>query len=141
MQIHFRDTSTEKLAAETINPKLVLYNIKVDIDLTSPSTSKGKRSLSIPTFIDISLVLGVKILVPKKSEDYISYPDSTPVGSPIYVSCKSEEPNPHFPFPPFSDFLFPNSQFLEPPSLHPEVVERSLAVYENPLFNSRSSSP
>jgi hypothetical protein len=63
-QSHFGDTSTEKLAAETINPELVLPEIKAETDSTSPFTSKGKRSLSIPAFIDIPLVPEVKVLVP-----------------------------------------------------------------------------
>jgi hypothetical protein len=61
-QIHFRDTSTENLAAETLNPELVLLKIKAEIDSTSPLTSKGKIPLSIPTFIDIPLVPEVKVL-------------------------------------------------------------------------------
>jgi hypothetical protein len=105
---------------------LVLLDIKAEIDFISPLTSKGKRPLSIPAFIYISSVPEVKVLAPEDSEDYISYPDSTPVGSPIYISYKSKEPSPHFPFPPFSDFLSPNGQFPKPPSLHPEAVERSL---------------
>jgi hypothetical protein len=140
-QSHFRDTSTEKLEAENINPELVLPEIKAETDLTSPFTSKGKRSLLIPAFIDIPLIPEVKVLVPRNSEYYISYLDSTPVGSPVYISCKSEEPSPHFPFPPFSYFLSPNGQFPEPPLPHPEVAEGSLQVFENPLYNSRSSSP
>jgi hypothetical protein len=91
---------------------MVLPEIKADINSTSPFTSKGKISLLIPSFIDIPLVPKVKVLVPENSEDYISYPNSTPIGSPIYISCKSEEPSPHFPFPPFSYFLSPNGQFL-----------------------------
>jgi hypothetical protein len=109
--------------------------------LISPLTSKDKRPILIPAFIDIPLVPEVKVLAPEESEDYISYPDSTIVDSPVYISCKSEEHNPHFPFPPFSYFLSPNGQFPEPPSLHPKAVERCLAFYENPLFNSQSSSP
>jgi hypothetical protein len=140
-KIHFRDTSIEKLEAENINPELVLPEIKAEIDSISLFTSKVKRSLSIPSFIDIPLVPKVKVLVPQKYEDYISYPDSTLVGSPVYISCKSEEPSPHFPFPPFLDFLCPNGQFLEPPSPHLEVDEGSLRCFENPLYNSRTPSP
>jgi hypothetical protein len=63
------------------------------------------------------------------------------VGSPIYISCKSEEPSPHFPFPPFSYFLSPDGSFPEPLSIHPEVAESSLQVFENPLYNLQVSSP
>jgi hypothetical protein len=53
------------------------------------------------------------------------YPDSTPVGSPVYISCKSEEPNPRFPFPPFLDFLSPTGLSLEPQSPHPEGSQKA----------------
>jgi hypothetical protein len=87
----------------------------------------------------------VNFLVSRNFEEYILYPDSYPIGSPIYTSCKSEETSPHFPYPPLLNFSSPNDLFLELPLPHPEVVERSplqsLEVFENPLFNSRSSSP
>jgi hypothetical protein len=54
-QSHFGDTSTDKLEAEIINPELVLPEVKAEIDSTSPFTSKGKGSLSIPTLLDISI--------------------------------------------------------------------------------------
>jgi len=79
--------------------------------------------------------------VPQSFEEYILHYDSTPVGSPIYISCKSEEPSPHFLFPPFSDFLSPDGSFPESLSIHPAVVESSLQVFENPLYNLQVSSP
>jgi hypothetical protein len=83
----------------------------------------------------------VKVLIPRNSEEFITYPDSTLVGSPIYISCKSEEPSPSFPFPPFSDFPSPTGLSLELHSPYPEVVEGPLQVYKDPLFISRISSP
>jgi hypothetical protein len=93
----------------------------------------------IPYFI--SRIPEVKVSIPRNSEEYIVYLDSTPVGSPVYISCKSEEPIPCFPFSPFSDFPSPTDMSLELHSPHSKVVEGPLQVYENPLFNSQSSSP
>jgi hypothetical protein len=50
-QSHFEDTSTDKIETKIINPEPILLEIKVETDLTSPSISKGKGTLSIPTFI------------------------------------------------------------------------------------------
>jgi hypothetical protein len=47
-QIHFGETSTDKLETEIINPELVLPEIKAETDSTDPFTSKGKRPISIP---------------------------------------------------------------------------------------------
>jgi hypothetical protein len=87
----------------------------------------------------------VKVSVIRNPEEHTLYPDSSPVGSPIYTSCKSEEVNPRFPFPPPLDFVSPDDHLPYFPSPHPEEVERSplrsIEVFENPLFDSRSSSP
>jgi hypothetical protein len=62
-------------------------------------------------------------------EEYTIYSDSTPAGSPIYISCKSEEPSPHIPFPPFSAFS------------SPEEAKDSLYIFQNPLYNVPIFSP
>ena len=67
------------------------------------------------------------------------YPDSNPVGSPVYISCKSKESNPCFPFSPFLDLLSPTHMSPEIHSPHSKVAEGPLQVYENPLFSSQSS--
>jgi hypothetical protein len=69
------------------------------------------------------------------------YPDSTHVASPVYISCKSEEPRPHFHFTLFLHLSSPIGLSPELQYPHPEVVERPLQVYGNPLFISQSSSP
>jgi hypothetical protein len=120
---------------------LVLPEIKAETDSTASFTNKGKGPISIPASIDIPSVPEVKIPASRSFEEYILHSDSTPVGSPVYISCKSEEPSPHLSFPPFSDFLSPDGQFLEPLSLHPKVTERSLHIFENPLYNLQVSSP
>jgi hypothetical protein len=116
--------------------------------LNDTPTSQNKRSHSIHVVVDTLLVLSlpeVKVSVSRSSEEYILYPDASPIGFPIYTSCKSEETNPHFLFPTLLDFPSPNDLFSELPSPHPEVVERSplqsLEVFKNPLFSSQSSFP
>jgi len=64
----------------------------------------------------------------------------TLAGSPIYISCKFEEPSPHLSFPYFSVFLSLDGQFSEPISCHPKVTKRSLHIFENPLYNNQVSS-
>jgi hypothetical protein len=91
--------------------------------------------------IDIPSVPEIKFLASRSLEEYILPFDSTLVSSPIYISYKSEEPSPHLSFPPFFDFLSPCDQFPEPLSLHPEVAQRSLHIFENPLYNIQVSSP
>ena len=52
-QIIFRETSTDRIEAEIINPKLVLFEIKVEADSTTPFANKGKGLILIPSSIDI----------------------------------------------------------------------------------------
>jgi len=52
-----------------------------------------------------------------------------PMGSPDYISCKSEEPSPHIPFHSSSVF----SSF--------EEAKDSLLVFQNPLYNAPFSYP
>jgi hypothetical protein len=141
-QVPSAEASTSKPEAKLENPEVIVPKIKIEIDSTDTPTGQNKRSLSIPIVVDtlsIPSLPEVKVSVFRNSEEYILYPDSSPIGSPIYTSCKSEETSPHFPFPPLLDFSSPNDLFLELPSPHPEVVERSplrsLEVFENPLFS------
>jgi hypothetical protein len=138
-QSHFGDTSTNKPKTEVINPEPLLPEIKSETVSTCPSTNKGKGPLLISTFI--SWIPEVKVSIPRNSEEYIAYPDSTHVGSPVYISCKFEEPNPRLPFSPFSEFLSPTNISPELYSPHYKVAKGPLQVYENPFFISQSSSP
>jgi hypothetical protein len=127
-QIHSAEASTSKPEAKLENPEVIVPEIKVEIDLTDTFTSENKRSLSIPTVIDTlsnSLLSRSEGFVSRNSEEYFLYPDSSPIVSPIYTSCKSEETNPSFPFPPHIDLPSPRIHFPELHSPHPEVVERS----------------
>jgi hypothetical protein len=134
-QVFSEETFTVRIEAETLKPELVSPEIKSETVPTVSFTNKGKKSISIPASIDISSVPEVKLPTSRSFEEDILYSDLTPVGSPVYTSCKSEEPSPHFPFPSFSDFLSP-----EPFSLNPEGAERSLHILENPSYNPKVSS-
>jgi hypothetical protein len=57
------------------------------------------------------------------------------VGSPEYTSCKSEESNPRFLVPAFSNFLSPKYF-----SLNFEGAKRSLHILEKPFNNPKVSS-
>jgi hypothetical protein len=120
---------------------LVLPEIKTETDSIASFSNKGKRPISIPALIDIPSVPEIKFPASRSFEEHTLHSDSTPVGSPVYISCKSEEPSPHLSFPPFFDFLSPDDQFSEPLSLHPEVAGRPLHIFENPLYNLQVSSP
>jgi hypothetical protein len=56
-------------------------------------------------------------------EEYFTHPASTPIGSPDYISCKSEEPSPRIPYQSSSDFS-PR-----------EESKDSLLIFQNPLYN------
>jgi hypothetical protein len=69
------------------------------------------------------------------------YTDSTPVGSPIYISYKSEEPNPRIPSSPFPYFASLGKTFPDFPPFHPGEATESLYIFANPLYNAPISSP
>jgi hypothetical protein len=134
-QVFFGETFTVRIEAETLKLELVSPEIKSETVPTISFTNKGKKSISIPASIDISSVPEVKLPTSRGFEEDILYSDLTPFGSPVYISCKSEEPSPHFPVPCFSDFLSP-----KPFSLNLEGTERSLHIFENPSYKSKVSS-
>jgi hypothetical protein len=122
--------------------------IKIEIDPSDTQTSLNKRSSFIPaivTFLYTPPSLETKVSVLRNPKECTLYPDSSPTGSLIYTSYKSEEASPCFPFPPLLYFMSYNDQFPFFTSLLPEEVEnsslRSPEVYENRLFKFRSSSP
>jgi hypothetical protein len=120
---------------------LVLPDIKTEIDSTTSFANKIKIPISIPALIDIPSVPKIKFPASRSFEEYTLHSDSTPIGSPVYISYKFEEHSTHLPFPLFFDFLSPDDQIQELLSLHPEVVVISLHIFENPLYNPQVSSP
>jgi hypothetical protein len=117
----------------------VLPEFKVETFPTVSFTNRGKRSISLPTSIDISSVPKIQSTTSQNSEEYTLYLDSTPVGSPVYTSCESEETSPHFPVPYFSNFLSPDGQFSETILLYPDVTERSPHIFKSLLYNLQVS--
>jgi hypothetical protein len=63
------------------------------------------------------------------------------MGSPIYISCKSEEPSPRIPSSPSSYFTSPGKKFPDFSPFHPEEARESLYIFSNPLYNASISSP
>jgi hypothetical protein len=124
-QILFGETSANTVEAETINPKLVFPEIKTEAYSTTSCVSEGKKPIVKPTSIDIPSSLEINFPTSQSLEEYTIHSDSTPAGSPIYISCKSEEPSPRISFPPFSVFSSPDKRFSEPFSLHPEEAKGS----------------
>jgi len=59
-QIHFGETSVDRIEVEFINPELVLPKIKDETDLVDFFSNKGKRPILIPVSIDISSVPEIK---------------------------------------------------------------------------------
>jgi hypothetical protein len=102
-------------------------------------TNRGKRSISLPTLIDISSVPEVQLPNSQSFEEYTLYLDLTHVGSPVYTSCESKETNPHFPVPYFSNFPSPDGQFFETIKIYPDVTERSPRIFKIILYNLQVS--
>jgi hypothetical protein len=117
----------------------VLPEFKAETFPTVSFTNRGKRSISLPTSIDISSVPKIQSTTSQNSEEYTVYLDSTPVGSPVYTSCESEETSPHFPVPYFSNFLSPDGQFSETFPLYPDITERSPHIFKSLLYNLQVS--
>jgi hypothetical protein len=79
--------------------------------------------------IDILSTLQLDFMTPPSIQQYTIYSDSMLVGSPDYISCKSEEPSPCI--------LFHISSVFS--SL--EEDKDSLLVFQNPLYNALFSYP
>jgi hypothetical protein len=109
---------------ETINPTLTLSEVKSEIHPTTFGVHKGKNPVVKLSEIDIPPTLQLDFMNSLSLEEYTIYLDSTPAGSPDYISCKSEEPSPRISF-------YPSSLFS---SL--EEARNSLLVFQNPLYNT-----
>jgi hypothetical protein len=115
--------------AETTNPNLVFPEIKSESHPTTSCVSEGVKPSVKLTSIDIPPTLQLDFPTSQSLEEYTIYSDSMPVGSPVYISCKSEEPSPRISFPPLSVFS------------SPEEAKGSLYVFQNPLYNLPVNSP
>jgi hypothetical protein len=112
----------------TPSPEEVVPEIKIETNSYNNPNYPNKGISSIPTivnFVSTTSSPEVKVLVLRNPKENTLYPDSSPVGSPIYTSCKSEETSPRFSFPPLLEFTLPNDRFPYFPSPHLEEVKRS----------------
>jgi hypothetical protein len=90
--------------------------------------------------IDIPSNININPFVTQGLEEVSTYTDSTPMGSSIYISCKSEEASPRIPSSPFSSFTSPGKKFPDFSPFHPEEARESVYI-TNPLYNALISSP
>jgi hypothetical protein len=86
--------SRAKIPLETINPKLVLPETKTEAHSTTFGEREGETSTVKSVSIDIPSALELNFPTSQSLEEYTIHSDSTPAGSPVYISCKSEEPSP-----------------------------------------------
>jgi len=103
----FREMSAKSVEAKTLNPDLVFPKVKSETHPTTSGVNEDENPSVNITLIDIPPTLQLDFPTPLCLKEYTIYSDSTLAGSPIYISCKSEEPSPHIPFPPFSAFSSP----------------------------------
>jgi hypothetical protein len=133
--------SDSVIEAETLKFEQLLLEIKTETSLTTSYVIRGDTPTSKLIPIDIPLTLNINPFMTQGLEEVATYTDSTPVGSPIYISCKSEEPSPCIPSSPFSYFTSPSKKFLNFPPFHLGEARESLYIFANPLYNTPISSP
>jgi len=94
---------------------------RIEIHPTVPLVQKGKGPLKSSSAVDIPSFLQLNFLTSPNSEECVTHSVSTPVVSPIFISCKYEELSPRIPYLSSSDF---------PPH---EENKDSLLIFRNPL--------
>jgi hypothetical protein len=134
-------TSDSTVEAETLKSEQILPEIKTETSPTTSYVSRGDTPVVKLIPIDIPSTLNINLSVTQGLEEVSTPTDSTPVGSPIYISCKSEEPSPHLPSLPFPTFTSPGKKFPDFFPLHPGEARESLYIFANPLYNAPISSP
>jgi hypothetical protein len=97
--------------------------VRSEIHPTVPLVHKGKGPLESSSAVDIPSFLQVNFPTSPNSEECVTHSVSTPVGSPDFVSCKSEELSPRVPYFSSPDF---------PPH---EENKDSLLIFRNPLYD------
>jgi hypothetical protein len=126
---------------ETLKSEQLLPEIKTETSPTTSYITRGDTPALNIIPINIPSTLNINPLITQGLEEVSTYTDSTPVGSPIYISCKSEEPSPHIPSSPFSNFTSPGKTFPKFSPFHPGEARESLYIFPNPLYNTSISSP
>jgi hypothetical protein len=97
--------------AETLKSEQILPNIKTETSSITSYVSRGDTPAIKLIPIDIPSNLNINLSITQGLEEVSMPTNSTPVGSPIYISCKLEEPSPHLPSPPFPTFTSPGKNF------------------------------
>jgi hypothetical protein len=97
--------------------------VSSEIHPTIPLVHKGKGLLESSSAFDIPYLLQLNFPTSPNSEECVTHSVSTPIGSPDFVSCKSEEPSPRVPYLSSSDFPLR------------EENKESLLIFQNPLYN------
>jgi hypothetical protein len=97
--------------------------VRSEIHPTIPLVHKGKGPLESSSAVDIPSFLQLNFPTSPNSEECVTHSVSTPVGSPDFISCKSEEPSPRVPYLSSSDFPLR------------EENKDSLLIFRNPLYN------
>jgi hypothetical protein len=133
----FEPSSSRELPLKKISDSA----IKTETSLTTSYVTKGDMPTSNLIPIDIPSNLNINPSITQILEEVSTYMDSPPVGSPIYISCKSEEPSPHIPSSPFSSFTSPGKKFPNFSPFHPKKARELLYIFSNPLYNTLISSP
>jgi hypothetical protein len=104
-KISLEPSTSQNFPPKTLSPILSLHKIKSEIHLTTSGVHKGENpSVNLST-IDILSTLQLDFPTSLSLEEYTIYSNSTPVGYPDYISCKSEEPSSRIPFHSSSVFL------------------------------------
>jgi hypothetical protein len=125
---------------ETLEPGFVIPDFKTETFSTVSFTNRGKRSISLPTSIDTSSLLKVPFSISQNSDNYPIYLNSTPVDSPTYSPCESEETSPHFPNSSFSSFLSLDNQSPKTILPYSSITKRLPHLFKNLPYSSQVSA-
>jgi hypothetical protein len=99
------------------------FEDRSEIHPTIPLVHKGKDPIAVSWTVDIPSFIWLNFLTSPNSEECVTHSVSTLVGSPDFVSCKSEEPSPRVPYLSLPDL-----------PLHEENKD-SLLILRNPLYD------
>jgi hypothetical protein len=138
-ELPLRKISDSVMEAETLKSEQLLPEIKTKTSLTASYATMGNTPALKLIPIDIPSTLNP--FITQGLEEVSTYTDSTLVGSPIYISSKSEESSPQIPSSPFSSSTSPGKKFPDFSPFHPRESRESLYIFTNPLYNASISSP
>jgi hypothetical protein len=85
-KIYFEPSTSQNFPPETINPTLSLPEVKSEIHPTTSDVHKGENLAVDLSVIDIPPTLQLDFTTSPSLEEYTIYSDSTPAGSPDYIS-------------------------------------------------------